>query len=144
MSTDTNKPAKSFWIISIIALIWNLLGVIAYLGQAFMTDEMKAALPAEQQELYNNTPIWVTAAFAIAVWGGFLASILLLVRKAFSKTIFIISLIGIIVQLFYNFFLSNAIDVYGLSGMIMPLLVLVFGIFLVWYTKKCADDGILS
>ncbi|MCG1036729.1 hypothetical protein [Polaribacter sargassicola] len=144
MSTNINKPAKSFWVISIIALIWNILGVIAYLGQAYMTDEMKAALPQEQQTLYENIPFWVTAAFAIAVWGGLLASILLLMKKSISKIVFIISLIGIVVQMFYNFFLTKAIEVYGPSGMIMPILVLIFGIFLVWYTKKCVDDGILS
>ncbi|MEO9571947.1 MAG: hypothetical protein ABJH82_07075 [Polaribacter sp.] len=142
--TDNNKPVKSFWVIGSIALIWNALGVMAYLEQAFMTDEMKAALPEDQQALYENTPIWVTTAFAIAVWGGLLACILLLMKKALAKNIFILSLIGIIVQMIYNFFISNAIDVYGPGKMIMPLLVIVFGVFLVWYSKKCADDGILS
>ncbi|KGL63308.1 hypothetical protein [Polaribacter sp. Hel1_85] len=144
MKENTNKPATSFWVIGIIALIWNLMGVMAYLGQAFMTDDMKAALPEDQQALYENIPTWVTAAFAIAVWGGLLACILLLMRKAMAKSIFVISLIGIIVQMVYNFFISGAMDVYGPLEMIMPLMVLVIGVFLVWYSKKCADDGILS
>ncbi|WP_405605120.1 hypothetical protein [Polaribacter sp. Asnod1-A03] len=144
MKENLNKPATSFWVIGIIALIWNILGVIAYLGQAFMTDKMKAALPEDQQALYENIPLWVTAAFGIAVWGGLLASVLLLMKKAFSKIVFIISLIGIVVQMFYNFFLTKAIEVYGPGGMIMPILILIFGIFLVWYTKKCVDDGILT
>lgn len=33
-STRT-KPPIWFWIISVIALIWNLMGVMAYLGQAY-------------------------------------------------------------------------------------------------------------
>ncbi len=144
MTENSNKPATSFWVIGVIALLWNLAGVAAYLSQAFMTDEMKAALPENQQALYENIPTWATAAFAIAVWGGLLACILLLMRKKLAKTIFVISLLGILVQIVYNFFVSNAIEVYGPTGMIMPLLVVIIGIFLVWYSKKCADDGILN
>lgn len=141
---ENNKPAKSFWVIGILALIWNILGVLAYLGQAFMTNEMIAALPEDQQTLLENTPAWVTAAFAIAVWGGLLGCILLLMKKKIAKTIFVISLIGIIVQMIYNFFVSGAMDVYGPGEMIMPLMIVVVGIFLVWYSKKCSDDGIIS
>ncbi len=144
MTDTSNKPATSFWVIGIIALIWNLMGVIAYLGQAFMTDEMKAALPAEQQPLYENIPIWVTAAFALAVWGGFFACVLLLMRKKLAKMLFLISLIGILVQMVYNFFISEAMDIYGPGGMIMPLMVVIIGFFLFWYSKKCIDDGLLS
>ena len=46
-----------------------------------MTAEDLAALPLEQQPLYENIPAWVTGAFAIAVFGGSLACILLLIRK---------------------------------------------------------------
>ena len=144
MTDTSNKPATSFWVIGIIALIWNLMGVIAYLGQAFMTDEMKAALPAEQQPHYENIPIWVTAAFALAVWGGFFACVLLLMRKKLAKMLFLISLIGILVQMVYNFFISEAMDIYGPGGMIMPLMVVIIGFFLFWYSKKCIDDGLLS
>ena len=33
--TSTNKPKAAFWIIAVVALIWNLMGVMAYLSQAF-------------------------------------------------------------------------------------------------------------
>lgn len=43
--TSTNKPSVVFWIIAVIAFIWNGMGVIAYLAQAYITDEAKALLP---------------------------------------------------------------------------------------------------
>jgi len=101
--TTTTKPATSFWVISALALIWNLMGVIVYLGQAFMTDDMKAMIPKDQLAIIENTPAWATAAFAIAVWFGLLGSILLLTRKKIAKTVFIISLLGVLGQLVYNF-----------------------------------------
>ena len=70
MSESTNKPSVGFWIIGVIALIWNLMGVFAYITQVNMTDEVIAALPDAERALYENVPAWVTGAFAIAVFGG--------------------------------------------------------------------------
>jgi hypothetical protein len=134
--TSTNKPKTAFWIIAVIALIWNLMGVMAYLGQAYMTDETKALLPEAEKALYDNVPIWVTAAFAIAVFGGVLASIALLMRKQIAKTLFLVSLIGILVQMIYNFFKSGAMDVYGPGEIIMSTMVIVIGVYLYLYSKN--------
>jgi len=46
------KPSNLFWVISSIALVWNLMGVLNYLDQAFMTDKILETLPKEQQILY--------------------------------------------------------------------------------------------
>lgn len=142
--TTQNKPGAAFWIIAVIALIWNIMGVMAYLGQAYMTDEDKALLPEAEQALYTDIPAWVTAAFAIAVFGGLLGALALLLRKKWATPLFLISLLGIIVQMIYNFFISGAMDVYGPGGMIMPVMVLVIGFFLVWYSKKATANGWLN
>ena len=92
MTTTTQKPPIWFWIISIIALLWNAMGVLAYIGQAFLTEEAIAAMPPEQQEIYSiDFPAWYTAAFAIAVFAGFGACILLLLRKKLANIFFIVS-----------------------------------------------------
>ena len=144
MSDSSNKPEISFWIIGIIALIWNILGVVAYLMQAYMTEEDLLALPLEEQALYSDIPAWVTAAFALAVFGGLLGCLLLLLRKKLATFVFIISLIGIIVQMIYNVFMSKAAEVFGPGNMIMPLMVIVIGTFLIWYSKRMQDQGVLS
>ena len=144
MSDSSNKPEISFWIIGIIALIWNILGVVAYLMQAYMTEEELLALPLEEQALYSDIPAWVTAAFALAVFGGLLGCLLLLLRKKLATFVFIISLIGIIVQMTYNVFMSKAAEVYGPGNMIMPLMVIVIGTFLIWYSKRMHVQGVLS
>ena len=125
MTNSTNKPSVLFWIISAIALIWNLMGVMAYLVQAYMTDETLAALPEAEQALYQDLPAWVTAAYAFAVFGGAIACIFMLLRKKLANSLFVISLLGILVQMTYNIFMSNASEVYGPGGIIMPIMVLI-------------------
>ena len=144
MTESKNKPTTSYWIIGIVALIWNLMGVFAYLQQAYMTAEDLAALPLDQQALYENVPAWVTAAFALAVFGGALGCILLLLRKKLATFVLIISFISILAQMSYNFFISKAMEVYGPGEMIMPAMVIIVGAFLVWYSKKMQTQGILS
>ena len=50
--TPNKKIPRSFWVIGPIALLWNLMGAIAYLMQAFITDAQIATLPKDQQALY--------------------------------------------------------------------------------------------
>ncbi len=144
MNSTTNKPTTAFWVIGVLALVWNLMGVMAYLAQAYMTEEVLSALPVAEQALYKDIPAWATAAFAIAVFGGSLGCILLLMKKKLAKTVFSISLLGILVQMYYNLFQSNAMEVYGPGGMVMPILVLVIGAFLIWYSQDLTKRGILS
>ncbi|MCB0485291.1 MAG: hypothetical protein KDC47_03750 [Flavobacteriaceae bacterium] len=130
------KPPVWFWIISVIALLWNAMGVNAYIQQAYKTDSFKAMYTEEQLDMIANTPAWATAAFAVAVFGGILGSLGLLLRKKWAKSLFLLSLLGIIVQMTYNLFISKAMEVYGPGAVIMPILVLFVGVFLLWYSKK--------
>lgn len=142
--TTTIKPPTWFWVISGVALAWNLLGVMAYLGQTMMSPEDIAKLPLEEQNLYTNIPAWTTAAFATAVFGGALGSSLLLLRKALAKPVFMISMAGIIIQMVYNFFISKAFNVYGPGAAVMPIMVILIGAGLIFFSIRAKNNGWLT
>lgn len=144
MTSTPNKPSTSFWIISVIALIWNLLGVMAYIMQVTMTPEVLQTLPEAERELYVGIPMWATVAFAVAVFGSALGCILLLVRKKLATPVFIIAFVGIAVQMAHSLVMSKHIEVYGPGGMIMPVMVIVIGVFLIMYSRKAAANGWLN
>jgi hypothetical protein len=141
MTESTTNPPRSFWIISGVALVWNLMGVMAYLMQAYMTDEAIAALPAAERALYENVPSWAVGAFAIAVFGGALGCILLLLRRRIAMPVLVGSLLGILVQMYHSFFIANSIEVYGPGKTIMPIMVIVIGAGLVWYVNSASQKG---
>lgn len=140
MTDRTNKPTSTFWIISTVALLWNISGVVAYLGQAYMTDEVLRALPEADQAYYNNVPAWVTGAFAIAVFTGVFACVGLLMRKKWATTLFIVSLIAVIAQFIYNFFIQTFMEVSG-NKMISPIIIIFIALFLVWFSRKSEKEG---
>ncbi|MDY8135840.1 hypothetical protein [Aquimarina sp. 2201CG5-10] len=139
----TNKTPVWYWIISIIGLIWNIMGVMAYLGQAYITEEALAALPEADQNFYNNAPAWVTAVFAIAVFSGVLGCLGLLLRKKWAIPLFLISLITVIAQQVYNFFIQDFVELTG-ERLYMPIIIFVFAIFLLWFSRNAKSKGWIS
>ncbi len=141
----TAKPPIWFWIISVIALLWNGAGVNFYLQQAYNTESFQAMYTPEQLEMINNTPSWVTAAFALAVFAGILGSIGLLLRKKWSRPLFLLSLIAILAhQIVYNIFMSGAMEEYGMSAVVLPIVTFLIGLFLLWYSRKGIAKGWLK
>lgn len=141
MTTSNIKLPTSFWAISIIGLLWNLMGLFQFLAQVYMTDEVLEMLPEEQQELYTNVPVWATAAFGIAVISGTLGCLGLLMKRKWAKTLFVISLVGILIQAAYNIFISGAIDVLGAQALMMPIFIIIIAAFLIWYSQKAIAKG---
>jgi len=132
------KPPKWFWVVSVLALLWNLMGAAAYLGDAFMTAEDLARLSPDMQSLYESRPAWVTGAYAIAVWAGTLGCLALLWRKKWAVTLLIVSLLGVLAQNVYNFFMSNTFEVLGSEAVYLPIVIILVSIMLVLFAQTSA------
>ena len=142
---ENTKPNMVFWIIAIFALLWNLMGVFFWLTEYFlMTEKMKAALSPEQVELMQNDPSWGMYIYAIAVFGGVFASILLLMRKKNSVVLFNISLVCLLILQGYWIFFIDIEAIAGPQALIMPIIVIAIGIFESFYSKGAAQNGWLE
>ena len=89
-------------------------------------------------------PVWATSAYAIAVTGGVVGSLLLLLRNGWAVPILVLSLLGILVQNFNAFVMSNALEVFGSNGLVLPIAVLIVGIALVFFSMSSKKNGWLS
>ena len=139
MSENTiNKPPIWFWIVSIIGLVWNGMGVNAYLQQAYNSESFRAMYPPEQLEIVANQPSWLTAAFAIAVFAGALGCLVLLLRKKLAAILLLLSLLAVITQMGYLLINDQA------TSMVMTLMIIVFALFLVWFSRKSVANGWIS
>ncbi|WP_298475252.1 hypothetical protein [uncultured Maribacter sp.] len=125
-----------FWVVSIFFLLWNIMGVFSFFAHTFISDSALAQLSSAEMKLYNEYPLWITFIFAIAVCAGIVGSMGLVLKKKWSKTAFIISLLAIIPQMIHNVFFTTSIEVYGyVEAVTMPVLVVAFGLFLLWFSK---------
>ncbi|MBA6154447.1 hypothetical protein [Gelidibacter maritimus] len=128
--TSSKKPPVYFWIVGIIALLWNLFGVYNYVMQAFVTTEQRTQFSQAQHNLYDDLPIWYVSIFAIAVFAGLFAAISWLLRKRWAYTLFIISFLAVGAQQFYVLTEINPRDIF------LPLTSIVIAVFLVWFSKR--------
>ena len=136
-----SKPATWFWIVSGLALLWNFLGIGAYIDTMTMSAERLAELPEAQRLLMESTPAWANGAFAIAVNFGALGCLALLLKKAWALPVLMLSLAGVVVQFINAFFLSNSFEVFGPVGMIMPAMVFAIAVYLVVLARQAKSKN---
>jgi hypothetical protein len=139
--TTASSPPKSFKIIAIIAFVWNLIGVMNYLMQELMSDEAKALLPEGQRTYMEAIPAWATAGFALAVWFGAAGCLGLILRKSWAYPLLVISFIGALMQNIYGWLLSNGLEVFGFTSMLLTFVVLLVGIYLIWLARSAKAKG---
>ena len=130
-----------FKVVAVLALLWNLLGCLAFFSDLRISPEDLAKLPEAQQALYAARPGWAVAATALAVFGGALGSIGLLMRKRWALPVFVLSLLGILVQDFGLFVLADGASLAGTVAVVMQAVVLAVGIALILLSRKGIARG---
>ncbi len=134
MTNSSIKPPVWFWIISVLGLVWNGMGIDQYLGQAYNTDRWQSLMTPEQIELAQNLPSWYTACFALAVFGGALGCVALLLRKKWAYLLFFLSLITVLAQMSYIMFVLK------MANAMTPIIIIV-ALFLLYFSKKSIAKG---
>ncbi len=132
----------SFWAIGAVTLIWNIMGVINFFVQ--MNADMVAAMPETHRAIIEVRPAWATGAFAIAVFGGALGCLLLLLRKSAAYYLFIASLLGVIVAMTPHLDMIGSTINDPFEIVMMILMPLVVAAFLIWYSKRAQSRGWIS
>lgn len=144
VSTIATPRPTSYWVVAILALLWNLAGVAMFWLQVNMDASAIAALPAAQREVYEATPAWLNAVFGVAVVSGLLGAVGLVSKKRWAVTLFLLSLLAVLVQMAAAFALTPAWAAYGPAGLVMPVVVIAIAVFLWWYARKAAAKGWLA
>ena len=133
----------SFWAIGAGALIWNVVGVINFFMQ--MNPDVLAAYRESERAIVEGRPPWATVAFAIAVFGGALGCLLLLLRKPAAYYLFIVSLLGVIVTMTHTLgIFGPTIDFTPFEILGIILMPLVVAAFLIWYSKHAESKRWIS
>jgi len=135
---------KWFGRVAIAALIWNLIGCAAYLSDVMLTPDDVATMSEAQQQLYASRPMWAVSATAIAVWGGALGCLGLILRKRWAAPLLVVSLAGVIVQDIGLFALGGAAGLVDASVVILQGLVLAIAAALVWLARTASTRGWLA
>ncbi len=133
--TDQQLPApRWFTIAAIAALLWEILGCYLYYMRVTID---RAALPTDQIRIFDATPTWVLAAFAIAVWVGLAGAILLVMRRRLAEPLLAISLVALAVQNSAFLLVPALRNLTSSDDLLLPVVILVvcYGI---WHLARLA------
>lgn len=135
---------KWFKPVGIVALIWNLLGCFAFVADLRLTPDDVAKLSVAQQALYAARPSWSIVATGIAVCGGAVGCIGLVLGKRWAHPLLTLSLVGVILQDIWLFGLSGSMATAGSTAMIIQSLVLIIALGLVLLASRARRSGWIS
>lgn len=127
------QPPAWVRIVGLLGLLWNLIGVYFYLGRVGLIGDGAAAAAMGGGEN------WVTAAFAISVFGGAIGCVGLLMLKSWSRLLLVVSLLAVLAQ-------DYAVFSAGVSGnaLVMPALVTAIALVLAWVAHAGVKRGWLN
>ena len=141
-TTAHGRTPAHLWIVGILALLWNAFGCYDYLMTNMKNQAYLAQFPADALTYFDSLPGWLTAFWAIGVWGGLAGSILLLMRSRYSVWAFGLSLIGAVIGLGYQLFLTKMPASMTSGAMaIMPWVIIIVAAFLAWYSWNEEKKG---
>ena len=142
-AASARAPAH-LWIIGILSLLWNAFGCYDYLMTNLHNEAYLAAFPAEQLAYFDSLPSWLTAFWALGVWGGLAGALLLLARSRHAIPAFGLSVVGIVVSFGYQMLATDmpASMKQGVPGA-MPWVILIIGLAQLWYARSAEKQGLL-
>jgi hypothetical protein len=143
----TDGPVKSAWHtwpVGLIALLFNSIGVFDFVMSMAQGAKYQASAGMKPDQIahYQQMPSWMTVVWAVGVFGAFVASILLLLRRKQALPVFILSL-AVLISLLYTYVLTNGAAVMGQQMAITSAVIAGLLVFVCWYSRFMTLRGVL-
>lgn len=145
MSAERSVRAPvHLWIIGVLSLLWGLVGAWDYLMTMTRNEAYMAQFTEEQLEFFYGFPAWLVAFWAIAVWGGVLGSLLLLLRRRLAVGVFVASFLAMLVTMVQNYGFADGVEISGAGGVIFSIVIFLAALALVFYARAMSRRGVLA
>jgi len=138
------KAHAHLWVVGVLGLLWSAGGALDYVMTQTRNESYMSAFTPDQLTFFYGLGTWVIAAWAIAVWGGVVGAVLLLLRKAIAVWVLLASLVAMLITTFQNYVLSNGMEVVGDTfNLIFTAVIFVISLGLYLYARAMQRRGVL-
>jgi len=133
------RPLAGWYMPAAVAsLLFMALGCIMYLMHLFADP---AAMPLDQRAAYEAEPIWVTAAFAIAVWAGAAGALMLVMRKKYAEMLLMVSLVAVLVWLAGLLLVTGLRENMSANDLLVAIVVTAITWTIYWFARHSRMRG---
>jgi len=145
MSEDASQPPPRapwhLWVVGILGLLWNSVGAFDYFMTQTRNESYMDQFSPEQLGSILGFPMWLVVFWALAVWGGVLGALFLLLRKSLAVPVLLVSFLAMTVTAIHNFVAANGLYATGGTGLAFVLLIFVFALGLWLYAAKARRNS---
>ena len=133
-----------FWLVGVLAVLWNSGGVMDFTMTHSQNEAYLAAFTEEQREYFLSFPLWANIAWALGVFGAFLGSLMLLFKRAWAYPLYLASIAGMLISFGYQFTSDAPADLYSGGALAFTIAIFVVAFLLLWFASSMRNKGILA
>lgn len=123
---------------AIASVIFMGIGCAGYLASV-LTDP--ASMPVDQRNLMEARPIWMIAAYAIAVWVGLVGALLLLMRRRPAEPLLLVSLVAAVLTFLPYAVIPAVSDLVTTNDIAVAVVVLAITWTIYWFARHSRQRG---
>lgn len=141
MSDDrfSPRPVAGWYMPAAIAsLLFMLLGCVSYVMHVTADP---ASLPPDQRTVYEAEPLWVTAAYAVAVWSGLLGTGLLVIRRKLAQPLLLVSLAAVLGWLAGLILVPGLRETISANDLAVAIVVAAITWTIFWFARHSSQRG---
>jgi hypothetical protein len=133
------RPIAGWYMPAAVAsLLFMGLGCIMYLTHV-LSDP--ANMPLDQRAAYEAEPLWVTAAYAVAVWVGLVGTAMLVLRKRLAEFLLMVSLAAVLVWLAGLLVVSGLRENMSANDLLVAIVVTALTWTIFWFARHSRQRG---
>lgn len=141
MANGTTKAPWHLWVIGVVTLLWNAIGVSSYV-MTVMGKLDALGMTADQIAYFNSFPAWAYAVWALGVGGAFLGSLLLLLRSRYAVSVLALSIIGLIGTTIFQYGIADIPADLKSPGLDAAIWIITLGTL--YYAYRMRAKGVLA
>jgi hypothetical protein len=131
------------WLVGILGLLFNSVGSFDYLMTQTQNESYMGRFTSEQLEVLYGFPAWLVVFWALAVSGGALGALLMLLRRRLAVPVLLASLLAMSVTAIHNFSSTKGLYETGGTGPGFILVIFVVALGLWLYAQAMGARGVL-
>lgn len=145
MTQGAIKTPWHLWLVGVVAVLFNAIGVFDFVmsmsrGPAYLAS---AGMTPAQIAHYQDMPLWMTADWAVGVFGALIGSALILLRNKLAWPVLAVSLAAFLISLLYTYVLTDGGKIMGPQMAITSAVIAGLLAFFIWYAWAMTRRGVL-
>lgn len=137
-----SKRPVWFVAVAILLLLWAVAGVASFGAHVLVGEKMAAEQGAWDLAYYRALPAWFAWDYALATLAALAGAIALLMRSRQAVVLYVLSLIGVVIQFGYVFVGTDLLAHKGAAATVpFPLFIALMGCVQIVVARFAAQRG---